>query len=190
MSWRKVWLQLCIKGKCNYSTTTFVVHSTTTYFFFKMSTTFLSVELLILQRKWGKGKKQVFGIVLMSLPFYLYPSSCRHHQFLSASVQKPLGTNLSWPQPPKNIHIRRVFLNMSFHSWSMKKYLSSSLLSFNAKKPVSIFWRTINVTKSPVIWHVLGYETNLMNWMVVKAVLGWEEWNEEHEWLVEKWKNH
>ena len=37
--------------------------------------------------------------------------------------------------------------------------------------PVTIFWRSVNVAKSPVISHVVGDKADFVNRMVVETVL-------------------
>ncbi len=49
--------------------------------------------------------------------------------------------------------------------------LSCCLLSFYSKEPVAILWRAVDVTKCPAIRHVLGYEADLVNRMVVQTIL-------------------
>ena len=53
----------------------------------------------------------------------------------------------------------------------IKTYLSSCLFRFNAKKPMAIFRRSINVTKCATVRHVLGYKTDLVNRVMVQTIL-------------------
>ena len=50
-------------------------------------------------------------------------------------------------------------------------YLSSCLFRFNAKKPMAIFRRSINVTKCATVRHVLGYKTDLVNRVMIQTIL-------------------
>jgi hypothetical protein len=44
-------------------------------------------------------------------------------------------------------------------------------LIFSLIIPVTVVWRAVDVSKSPVVGHVLGYEADLVDGMMVQAVL-------------------
>ena len=50
-------------------------------------------------------------------------------------------------------------------------YLPSSFFCLNAKKPVTVFRRTINVPESSAVLDVLSDETDFVHRVVIQAVL-------------------
>ena len=50
-------------------------------------------------------------------------------------------------------------------------HLARRLLSLDPEEPVSILRRAVHVTKCSVVRHVLSYETDFVNWMMIKTIL-------------------